>query len=402
MKILCEFKKLVPLSELKPHGKNRNKHSQEQITRLAQIFEYQGIRHPIIVSNLSGLVVAGHGRLEAAKKLGLTEFPVDYQDFKNEEQEYAFIVSDNSIALWSELDLAGINADIPDLGPDFEIDLLGIKNFHLDVAEKEGLTDPDDVPEAPAEPKTKLGDIYKLGNHRMMCGDSTSIDAVEKLMDGQRASITITSPPYNVSKRGFQEAKYNDGFESRTDEEYEQFLYDFTSICIEKSDYVFVNNQSLANNRFSLVEYQYKFKSFLKDILIWNKKICPPNICKGAFNTKWEYVFVFSKDNRTRGFPCEWQGQYPNVIETESNSGNEFASVHKAGYPIAFPVWIIEKMDFSKSVFDPFGGTGTTMIAAEKLNRTSYLMELDPKYCDVIISRWEKFTGQKAQLITEN
>lgn len=137
MKIRCEYKKLVPLSELKPHVKNRNKHSEDQIARLAQIFEYQGIRHPIIVSNLSGFIVAGHGRLDAAKKLGLKEFPVDYQDFSSEEEEYAFLVSDNSIALWAELDLAGINADMPDLGPDFDIDLLGIKDFTIDPAEIE-------------------------------------------------------------------------------------------------------------------------------------------------------------------------------------------------------------------------------------------------------------------------
>lgn len=132
MKVKCEYEKLVLLEELKPHPKNRNKHGSDQIARLARVFEYQGIRHPIIVSNLSGFIVAGHGRLEAAKKLKFTEFPVDYQDFGSEEEEYAFLVSDNSIALWAELDLSGINADIGDLGPDFDIDLLGIKNFKLD------------------------------------------------------------------------------------------------------------------------------------------------------------------------------------------------------------------------------------------------------------------------------
>lgn len=137
MKIRCEYKKLVPLEELKPHPKNRNAHSAEQIARLAHIIEYQGVRHPIIVSNLSGFIVAGHGRLAAAQKLELKEFPVDYQDFESEESEYAFLVSDNAVALWAELDLSGINADIGELGPDFEIDMLGIKDFTLDVSEKD-------------------------------------------------------------------------------------------------------------------------------------------------------------------------------------------------------------------------------------------------------------------------
>ncbi len=135
MKIRCEFKKLIPLQDLKEHPKNRNAHGEDQINRLAQIIEYQGWRHPIIVSNLSGFICAGHGRLAAARKLGLTEVPVDYQDFESEESEYAFLVSDNSVAAWAELDLAGINADIVDLGPDFDIDLLGIKNFCIDMSE---------------------------------------------------------------------------------------------------------------------------------------------------------------------------------------------------------------------------------------------------------------------------
>jgi len=140
MKIRCEHKKLVPLKELKPHPKNRNQHPDDQIARLAQVIEYQGFRHPIIVSNLSGFIVAGHGRLAAAQKLGLKEAPVDFQDFGSEEEEYAFLVSDNAVALWAELDLAGINADLGDLGPDFDLDVLGIKNFTLDPL----MIDPED------------------------------------------------------------------------------------------------------------------------------------------------------------------------------------------------------------------------------------------------------------------
>ena len=130
MKIRCEYKKLIPLTELLPHPKNRNKHSDDQIARLARVFEYQGIRHPIIVSNLSGFIVAGHGRLAAAQHAGMETFPVDYQDFESEESEYAFLVSDNAIALWAELDISGINADLPEF-KDLDLDLLGIKNFNI-------------------------------------------------------------------------------------------------------------------------------------------------------------------------------------------------------------------------------------------------------------------------------
>lgn len=136
MKIHCLYDALVSPSELKPHPKNRNKHPDEQIRRLADILDYQGWRYPIKVSRLSGFITSGHGRLMAAKMLGLQEVPVNYQEYESETQEYADLQADNAIALWAELDFSGINADIGDFGPDFDIDLLGIKDFTIDVAEK--------------------------------------------------------------------------------------------------------------------------------------------------------------------------------------------------------------------------------------------------------------------------
>lgn len=136
MKIRCTYDKLVPLSELKPHPKNRNDHPDDQIARLSQILEYQGWRYPVKVSLLSGYVTSGHGRIEAAKKNGWTEVPVNFQEYESEEQEYADLIADNSIASWSELDLSAINTDIGDLGPDFDIDLLGLKDFLIEPAEK--------------------------------------------------------------------------------------------------------------------------------------------------------------------------------------------------------------------------------------------------------------------------
>lgn len=136
IKIHCKFDELVNPSKLKNHPKNRNKHGQDQIDRLAELYKYHGIRHPIIVSKLSGFIVAGHGRKLAAIRAGIKEMPVVYQDFESSEAEYAFIQSDNAIALWAELDFSGINSDIGDLGPDFNIDMLGIKDFALDISEK--------------------------------------------------------------------------------------------------------------------------------------------------------------------------------------------------------------------------------------------------------------------------
>lgn len=150
--IRCAYQKLIKINELKPHPKNRNKHPSDQIERLATIIKYQGIRSPIKVSLRSGYITAGHGRLEAFRHLKLKAVPVDMQDYESDEQEYADIQSDNAIALWAELDLLGINVDLPAMGPEFNIDLLGIRNFVLDASEK-GF-DPSDTTEADKEHKT--------------------------------------------------------------------------------------------------------------------------------------------------------------------------------------------------------------------------------------------------------
>lgn len=136
VKIFCKYDKLVDPSDLLEHPKNRNRHGQDQIERLTKLYSFHGVRHPIIVSNLTGFIVAGHGRRMAAIRAGIKEFPVVYQDFDSSEQEYAFIQSDNAIALWADLDLGMINEDLGDLGPDFDLDMLGIKNFVLEPADK--------------------------------------------------------------------------------------------------------------------------------------------------------------------------------------------------------------------------------------------------------------------------
>lgn len=399
MKIHCKYDELVPLKKLVPNPRNPNQHSDEQIERLAKILEYQGVRRAVRVSKLSGLMTVGHGQLMAFKKLGWKEMPVDYQEYEDETQEYADLVADNSLNAWSELDLASINTAIGDLGP-FDVDLLGIEGFTVDVADKYGDEDADAVPDTPKEAKSKPGELWILGEHRLLCGDSTKREDVERLMAGERAQITFTSPPYNAAKNSFLngrvagfDTKYKNSPDDLSDDDFLGLLSGFTQLALEKSDYIFCNLQLLAHNRVPVVSYQYAYRDQLKDILIWNKKLCPPNIVKGAFNTKFEFIFCLSNDAKTRGFPVDWQGQHPNVVETESNSGNEFAEDHRAGFPVALPVWFIEKLPFAKSVYEPFCGTGTTIVACEKLGRKCYGMEIDPLYCDVILDRFQKFSG---------
>jgi DNA modification methylase len=344
---------------------------------------------PIVV-NSDWVVLGGNMRLKACMEAGLKIIPVIHAEDLTEDQQREFIIKDNvGFGEW----------DWQSLQSDWDLEKLDEWGMDIpDFAEKELEAEEDDykMPDV-VQTDIVLGDLFEIGEHRLLCGDSTDSDAVAKLMNGQKADISFTSPPYNAAKnshlngrvKGFDE-KYQQKNDSKSDEDYLKFLYDFTINSLNFSIYSFVNIQLLAQNKFVLIDFQYQMKKFIKDILIWNKSQCPPNIVKGAFNTKWEYVFCFSNINETRGFPCSWQGKYSNVIETESSSGNEYAEIHKATFPIAFPSWIIEKMDFAKSILDLFLGTGTTMVASHQLKRKCYGMELDPKYCQVIVDRMLK------------
>lgn len=402
MIVHCTDTKMVPIYDLKPHPKNRNSHPKEQIERLAQILKYQGWRYPIKVSNRSGFITSGHGRIEAARVLGLTEVPVSYQDYESEEQEYADIVADNAIASWSELDFSGINTDIGDLGP-FDIDLLGIKNFTVEALDKfEPQCDEDEVPDN-VEPIAKLGDIYQLGRHRLMCGDSTSIDAVEKLMNGEKADMVFTDPPYNVAIVGGCKNPLNSNYQSgariqndsMANDDFRQFLRDFYSSAHSVTKpggviYVCHADLEVINFRSAMVESGW----LMKQCLIWVK-----------------HAFVFGRQD------YHWQHE-PILYGRKEGAGHKFYgernqstvwNFNRPGpsdksHPTMKPVDLIEKgilnsTESNQIVFDSFGGSGSTLIACEKTNRTCFMMELDPKYCDVIIARWEKYTGKKSELI---
>lgn len=398
MVIHCKHDELVNPKSLKNHQKNRNKHGQDQIDRLAELYKYHGIRHPIIVSNLSKCIVAGHGRKLAAIRAGIKEMPVVYQDFDSSEAEYAFIQADNAIALWAELDLSGINSDLADLGPDFDINMLGIQDFTLDMAEKEFEGDPDEIPEV-VEPVAKLGQIYKLGEHRLMCGDSTDPACAEQLMDGQKADITFTSPPYNAGKTpNGNEQKYLNDSDNKSNDDYRDLLNKFTNNCLNHSDYVFSNIQSLSGNKIALIEHLYDLRDKFADTIIWDKKTAEPAMARRVLNSRFEYIHIFSNEAKRTVGKKDFRGTIANIFELNSRQGKEYAKIHKATFPVQLPQYFIENFTES-SCLDPFGGTGSTLIACEKTNRKCFMMELDPHYVDVIIARWEKFTGQKAELL---
>lgn len=392
MKVNCSHDKLVSISELKSHPKNRNKHPKDQVHRLASILKYQGWRYPVKVSKQSGFVTSGHGRIEAAKKNGWKKVPVNFQDYENDEQEYADVQSDNAIASWAELDFTGINSDIGDLGPDFDIDMLGIKNFTLDPEVVEPQCDEDEVPEAPVEPITKLGDIYKLGNHRLMCGDSTSIDAVEKLMDGNKADMVFTDPPYGM----FLDADYSSmssKFKGSTGgNKYENVKGDHADFNPDFINIIFAAFPKCKDVFLWGADY---YSDLLPNKnegswIVWDKR--GDESADKMFGSTFELCWSMARHKREIA-RIKWAG----IFGMEKEHDKKRA--HPTQKPVALILWFFEKWgDEKNNIVDLFGGSGSTMLASEKSSKSSFLMELDPHYCDVIVSRWEKFTGKKAEL----
>jgi 16S rRNA G966 N2-methylase RsmD len=375
---------MIPISELKPNPKNPNKHSKEQIKRLAKILEYQGWRYPVKVSNQTGLISSGHGRVLAAKSLKETHVPVSFQDYDNEEQEYADLVADNSIASWSELDFSMINIEIPDLGPEFDIEMLGLKDFSIEVADKEGLTDEDEVPPAPKEARTKLGDLYQLGNHRLLCGDSTNAQHVERLMGGEKVDLVFTDPPYGIKivKKGMVGASFGVAKKGN----FSEIISDDTTDCAKE----FYNTCKAMNLDKLIIWGGNYFTDFLPPTnswVVWNKRAD-----SGIVNTFADAELAWSNC----GFPCRVHNQLWNGM---IRSGEKDKRVHPTQKPISLASFCFDLVKDCKYVFDGFGGSGSTLIACEKTNRKCFMMELSEQYCDVIVDRWEKFTGQKAVLL---
>lgn len=370
--------KFLSPDALKPNPKNRNKHPEDQIKRLMKLIEYQGFRQPIIVSTRSGFVVAGHGRLEAAKKLALKEVPVLYQDFASDEQEYAFGVSDNAVAAWADLDLSGINMDLSSLGPDFDLDTLGIKNFVIDVAEKGGLTDPDSVP-TNVDTRVKLGDVWRLGEHRLMCGDSTSIDAVERLMNGEKADMVFTDPPYGISFKSKNVGGWGKDTSGR------QIQGDESTNVAREAWQVIASLGCPA-----IIWGGNYFTDFLPvngKWLVWNKlAFDKPNQNFSHCELAWTNL----PGDQVEMISHVWDGAF--------RAGSKKEELGSRVHPNQKPVGMIGKILEGTSVLDLFGGSGSTLIACEKTNRRCFMMELDPHYCSVILKRWEDFTGNRAEL----
>jgi DNA modification methylase len=394
--------KEVAVDKLIPYAKNSRTHSPEQVGQIAASIKEFGFRNPILVDGVG--IIAGHGRLMAAQKLGLDKVPtIDCSDM-TESQKKAYIIADNKLAMNAGWDTAMLSIEMKDLEDEgFDLTLLGFDDKELNALLQpevvEGLTDEDSVPDIPKEPTTKLGDIYILGNHRLMCGDSTSTDAVDKLMEFGKADMVFTDPPYNMDFTGGIHADGSKSFNAKhggikndkmSKTEAEDFFDAINSIiyayCVG-AFYITFYRLGIGEYWKSLERTNLKVRS----LIIWDKG--NHTLSNSDYMSKYEPIFY------------GWTGDNHNFYG--GNNGMDIWDIKRTAkndlHPTMKPVELIEKAlkDASKPnnvVLDLFGGSGSTMIACEKTGRKSRLMELDPKYCDVIVKRWEDFTGKKAVL----
>jgi len=388
--------KLVEISNIKPYENNPRKLSEQAIQKVAMSLKEYGFRQPIVVDK-NMVIVAGHTRYRASKKLGLKQVPISVIDNLSEEQINAYRIADNRTAEESEWDSELLKMEIKELeAKDFKLDLLGFNDEQLNnilFEEKQGLTDEDEVPETPEEPISKLGHIWKLGKHKLICGDSTILNNYEKLFNENKADLLITDPPYNVDYEGKNQDKLTIQNDSKNDDDFLQFLTDAFNNCaihlkLGCSFYIFHSDWYGLEFRQSIKNSDLE----LKQNLIWAKN----SMVMGRQDYQWQHEPCLY--GWKRGASHSWYSdrKQTTIIKYDRPSKSK---LHPTMKPVGLVEYLIKNSSKQEDIIlDPFLGSGTTIIACEKQSRICYGFELEPKYCDVIIKRWENFTGKKAKL----
>ena len=405
-----EFQENYPVDKLIPYARNSRTHNDEQVAQIVASIKEFGFTNPILIG-ADDVIIAGHGRLLAAQRMGLKEVPIVRLPHLTETQRRALVIADNKIALnagWDEEMLALEMKELGDL--DFDLDLLG---FSLDElkeldafgeSEPSGDTDEDEVPEVPEEAVTKSGDMWILGEHRLLCGDTTMVDDLKKLMADDTADMIFTDPPYNVNYGATMKdsLRYHAGtlggrkiMNDNLGDGFAQFLTDSLSNLM-------MFNKGAAYVCMSSSELHTLYSSFV------------------AAGGKWSTFIIWAKNTFTLG-RADYQRQYEPILygwsadkkhywcgdRDQSDVWEYNKPVRNDLHPTMKPVELVERAINNSSkvgdiVLDGFGGSGSTLIAAEKTRRKARLMELDPKFCDVIVRRWEEYTDKKAELLQDN
>ena len=369
----------LPIKALKPYEKNTRKHEKKDIDNIARSIEKFGMNDPIGIWK-DNIIVEGHGRLLACKQMGMTEVPCVRLDHLTDEQRRGYAIAHNATAELSEWDLDILPDELADLDlGDFDFD------FGIEDEEEETEIVEDEVPEVDeeAEPKSKPGDIYQLGRHRLMCGNSLAQADIDKLLDGAKCELTFTDPPYQLETQGGGILKKANSMKQIKQNGVDTF--DPSMLILQSETNIYCHNKPLIKKYIELAEANNQPYD-----LCFYKKLCTVPNYKGHMMTDCEYIAIIGKQDPNKGLPKE---TYSKCYIGKKDHDNELS--------YSKPVELCAKyirLYGKKNILDLFGGSGSTLIACEQLDRTCYMMELDPKYCDVIVDRWEKATGRKAVL----
>lgn len=381
----------IPLKNLKPYENNPRKND-DAVKYVAESIKEFGFKVPIVIDK-NNVIVAGHTRYKAAKKLKMSEVPCIIADDLTDEQIKAFRLADNKVAEKAEWDFDLLNAELDDI-IDLDMELFGFEDALQDDAE-EAVEDEFEV-ELPPEPKSKLGDIYQLGNNRLMCGDSTVLKDIEKLMGGEQADMLLTDPPYNVNYEGKTKDKLKIKNDQMGNDNFRQFLTD----AFSNADMVMKPGAVFYIWHADSEGYNFRGACFdagwtVRQCLIWNKN----SMVMGRQDYQWKHEPCLYGWKEGAGHLWASDRKQTTVINFDKPTRND---MHPTMKPIPlFDYQIKNNTKGGDVVLDLFGGSGTTIMACEQNGRRGYSMEYDPRYVDVIVDRWEKFTGAKAVLLNK-
>ena len=381
------------VNELIPYINNSRTHSEEQVNQIVASINEFGFTNPLLIDEKDN-IIAGHGRLLASKKLKMEEVPCIVLSGLTEAQKKAYIIADNKMALNAGWDEELLKIELENLKElDFDLELTGFNVDELDDIlgnnEEETEIVEDEVPEVPEEPKAKLGDIYQLGSHFLMCGDSTKEEDVAKLMNGVKADMVFTDPPYNLETKGGCKGEIGKALRKQGNDI--EFISNFEPTNFLKilplvfdnnklNAYIFCNKELLPTYLNWAVENKYSY-----NVLVWKKPNAIP--IGDSHRPDIEYLLLFRKN-------AIWNNGLKNVNYSRCLEYSRETGLHPTMKPIKL---ITNEMEISSNkdnnILDLFGGSGSTLIACEQLNRKCYMMELDPHYVSVIIERYINFTG---------
>ena len=376
----------IKTQDIKPYLENprQNKNAINVVKKSLQEF---GFQQPLVLDK-DNIVVAGHTRLEAAKQLNIKEVPCIIADNLSEERIKAYRIMDNKSAEYASWDLELLTQELNDLiKMDFDLELTGFSddeledlglNYNFDEFVDEGLTDEDEVPEISEETVSREGDIWILGNHRVMCGDATSIDAVDKLLNKNKVDMIYTDPPYNVSfngRSGKHDVIMNDDLEDKVFDNFIENVCQMIKLINPNVYYIWCNWKFYAQ-----LQHRLPFKA----CIVWAKN-----------------VFGMGQGYRHQHEFCLFNGKIDESIKNESDLWSvkkDSKYMHPTQKPVELSIRAFSNHIKLINVLDLFGGSGSTLIGSEQANRKCFMMELDPKYVDVIIKRWQNYTGKDAYL----